>query len=660
MKRSTILQRLFLLTAIPLLTLLLFAGVLIYNSYLLYKSAGQTQELMNVSVAAGNLIHTLQSERGATAGFIQSGGQKMADRLPILRVKSDEQLAAYKQQITISNPDSIWPAQDALNIAREKLNELAVLRTKASALSIPAADSTAYFTKTIGTLLDAMDNFAKLNSSQSVAHNFVTYQAIIRAKENAGQERALSMPVFTSNKIEPDQFRTILQKRFKQEAYLEVFQSSATPEQKSALQQVLAGEAEKEVLRMRDIMNAKASQGGFEVDPVVWFKSISDKINGFHDVEMLVADNINTGAEKLLASSRMLLLWQLAFSVLAIVASVMIAWWIARSVNRPLNEVVDAAEYAVKNDDFTHTLPEHGTQETARVGEMTNHLMSKFRSIIADTTRATMQISTAAETLSVASNQVNRSSSEQADAAQAIAATFEEISVSVSETASNMHTVGEIADKQSAGSKNALLIMAQLVKNVHGIAALIRQSDSNVEQLNTSSHKIGGIIQVIKDVADQTNLLALNAAIEAARAGEQGRGFAVVADEVRKLAERTSTATTEIGSLISDIQSHIGGTVSGMQQANTQVAQSLLLVNNTESALHIIGEDSREVDAHVRNISEAIREQDSAIQQIAASLEKIAQMAEENSGAAASSSATAVQLNELAQTVKLSVNHFKI
>jgi len=199
-----------------------------------------------------------------------------------------------------------------------------------------------------------------------------------------------------------------------------------------------------------------------------------------------------------------------------------------------------------------------------------------------------------------------------------------------------------------------------MVKNVSGIAALIRESDANVAQLDESSRKIGGIIQVIKEVADQTNLLALNAAIEAARAGEQGRGFAVVADEVRKLAERTSKATGEIAALIGDIQNHIGGTVTGMQQANTQVAESLELVGRTEAALHRIGDDSNEVASNVQSIADAIREQDAAIHQVAANIEKIAHMAEENSSATASSSDTAIQLDRLSGALKDSVARFKV
>ncbi len=195
---------------------------------------------------------------------------------------------------------------------------------------------------------------------------------------------------------------------------------------------------------------------------------------------------------------------------------------------------------------------------------------------------------------------------------------------------------------------------------MNGIANLIRESDASVAQLDERSKKIGGIIQVIKEVADQTNLLALNAAIEAARAGEQGRGFAVVADEVRKLAERTSKATEEIAALIGDIQSHIGGTVTGMQQATTQVTESLELVGRTETALHGIGDDSLVVASNVQSIADAIREQDTAIHQVAANIEKIAQMAEENSSATASSSDTAARLDGLAGTLKESVAHFRV
>lgn len=199
-----------------------------------------------------------------------------------------------------------------------------------------------------------------------------------------------------------------------------------------------------------------------------------------------------------------------------------------RSVNRSLSAIVDAAEYAVAHDDFPGASP-----RMARVGQAINHLMGKFRSIISGAIRSSEVIADASGALSVSSSQVNKGSSAQADAASSVAAAVEEISVSVSETATNARIATEIVEKSRAGTAQAIAVMAKTVENVNGIASLIYKSGNNVGLLDESSKRIGGIVQVIREVADQTNLLALNAAIEVARAGEQGMGFAVVADEVQ-------------------------------------------------------------------------------------------------------------------------------
>ena len=335
-------------------------------------------------------------------------------------------------------------------------------------------------------------------------------------------------------------------------------------------------------------------------------------------------------------------------------------YWVARNVRRSLDAVVAAAEHAVANDDFTRSVPEAGTRETARAGQALNALLQKFRAIIADAKQSSEGIADASRALATTSEQVTRSSAAQAESSSSVAAAVEQASVSVSETAANAQSANEIVGKARAGVDRALAVMAETVGNVSGIADLIRASGNSVALLEQSSQKIGGIVQVIKEIADQTNLLALNAAIEAARAGEQGRGFAVVADEVRGLAERTAKATQEIAALIGDIQSQIGGTVTGMQQANAQTAESLTLVNNTESALRNIGKDSEEVALNVQSIADAIREQDAAIHQVASNIERIAQMTEENSAAAAASSETASQLDALAGRLRGSVARYRV
>ena len=689
MQRSTIIQRLILLSAVPVTALILSSGMLIWDSFVRYQSAVQARSIMELAVAAGDLIHPMQVERGMTAGFIQSKGEKFADKLPGIRANTDEKLASYRRLLEGVDSGSMPDLKKVVEEAKLRLNGLAGKREQASQLAIPASESSAFFTGAIDNLLEVMSTSAEYNKDPAIGKKLLTYHNFSNAKENAGQERALSTQVFVANKVDHAQYRIILSKIHKQEAYLDSFGDSATEQEKKALKSVLDGEAAKDVERMRAVMARMSersdgvalrqaqdmpvepgkkianviadhpAQGEEVVDPAVWFKRSTDRINGLYEVEQLLTKNINADVDKLLAASRNALLLQLVLAILAIVAAAAVSVWVARSVNRSLSAVVDAAEYAVAHDDFTRGIPEDGTQETARVGQAINHLMGKFRSIISGAIRSSEDIADASGALSVSSSQVNKSSSAQADAASSVAAAVEEISVSVSETATNARIATETVEKSRAGTAQAIDIMAKTVENVNGIASLIYKSGNNVGLLDESSKRIGGIVQVIREVADQTNLLALNAAIEAARAGEQGRGFAVVADEVRKLAERTSKATTEIADLIGDIQNHIDGTVTGMQQANTQVAESLELVGKTEAALRRIDNDSHEVANNVQSIADATHEQDAAIHQVAANVEKIAQMAEENSAAAASSSDTAAQLDKLSGTLRESVIHFK-
>jgi len=660
MTHSTIMQRLTLLTAVPVIALILSSGVLIWDSFGRYQSANQARSIMEVAVAAGDLIHPIQIERGMTAGFIQSNGQKFSDVLPGARTRTDEKLASYKRFLAGISTSSMPGLKKAVEEAQQKLDGLSKVRDQANQYTIPAGEASAFFTGTIASLLEVMSTAATYNSDPGIARKLLSYHNFSNAKENAGQERALSVPVFVANKVEPAQYRTILSKIHKQEAYLDSFMDSASEAEKAALRAVIDGEAAQDVQRMRNLMAEHAAQGGFNVDSAVWFKRITDKINGLYEVEQLLTRNINNDVNQQLSASRTSLMIQMILAALAIVIAIAVAVWVARSVNRPLQDVVDAAEYAVAHDDFTRSIPEEGTQETARVGQAINHLMAKFRNIISHATQSSHDIADASGVLAASSSQVSRSSSAQSDAASSVAAAVEEISVSVSETAGNARNASEIVEKSRARTEEVLDIMGGTVRNVNGIAALIREADSSVAQLDERSKKIGGIIQVIKEVADQTNLLALNAAIEAARAGEQGRGFAVVADEVRKLAERTSKATGEIATLIGDIQNHIGGTVTGMQRATSQVAESLELVGKTEVALHRIGDDSREVASNVQSIADAIREQDAAIHQVAANIEKIAQMAEENSSATAASSDTAARLDSLSSALQESVARFRV
>lgn len=660
MKLSSISQRLVLLVTVPLVALTTLAGLLINQAYTTYQNSIQTHQLMSLSVNAGNLIHTLQIERGATVGFLQSKGQKFSDVLPGLRTKTDERVALFVKDVDAIDLSQMPKLADAISKVKDTVNNVAGIRQRASDLSLTVPEGVAYYSGSITQMIDVMSVGVSLNRDASISQQMIAYLSFVRAKENAGQERALVTAAFAANKMEPAQYRAILTKINHQEAYLNDFRSIASSESKASLVAVLESSAAKEVATYRDTLISKSAEGDFGVEPTQWFKTITTKIDGLHATEELITNQINSDAAVLQQSSRTQLIAVLLGGLVAIILTVAVSYWVATSISTPLNEMVNFTERAIVNNDFSGKVPEHGASEVIRTGKALNQLIDKFRKIILDTKRSSEQITVAAHALAVSSNEVKENSIVQSTAAESVAAAVEESSVSISETANSAQAAAELVTHARVDSENAGKIMQETVFKMNDVAKLIRASGDSVHHLDESSQKIGHIVQVIKEIADQTNLLALNAAIEAARAGEQGRGFAVVADEVRKLAERTGLATGEIGALIKAIQDDIGGTVVSMQQANLNAASSLELVNKSANALQKIDKDDIEVSNDVMSISNALAEQDAAIRQIAVNIEQIAQMTESNNNASTANNTTASELDGLALQLRNSVAVYKV
>ena len=660
MNLSSIAQKLILLIVVPLVALTILAGIQIYQAYVSYQNSAQTDALMKISVSAGNLIHALQRERGATAGYLQSKGQKFSDVLPEIRIKTDENLAEFQKEIISIRFIDVPALAKSLEESQGTLNEVSNVRKMASQLTLAVPEEVAYYSGAISKLIDAMGVGIEFNRDAAISQKMIAYLSFVRAKENAGQERALVTAALAANRVDPTQYRVILAKINNQDAYLNDFRSIAAPEEKASLESVLTGTPAKEVSRFRDILINKSVQGDFGVEPTEWFKTISLKIEGFRNTESLITNQIDDNANLLLRTSRAELISVLIAGMLAITLTITVSVWVARSISVPLNEMVKCTEKSIAENDFTGKVPERGAAEVIRTGKALNLLMSKFRKIIIDTKQSSDLITNAAHSLAVSSNEVKENSLVQSSAAESVAAAVEQSSVSISETATNAQEAAQLVVHARNDSKNAGIVMKDTVDKMTGVAKLISESGESVHRLDESSQKIGHIVQVIKEIADQTNLLALNAAIEAARAGEQGRGFAVVADEVRKLADRTGSATGEIAGLIKSIQDEIGGTVIAMQQANLHASTSLELVNQSANALHKIDEDDQEVSNDVQNISSALAEQDSAIRQIAVNIEQIAQMTESNNNAATANNQTASELDRLASQLRNSVSAFKV
>ncbi|MHB1292227.1 MAG: methyl-accepting chemotaxis protein [Sulfuricella sp.] len=337
-----------------------------------------------------------------------------------------------------------------------------------------------------------------------------------------------------------------------------------------------------------------------------------------------------------------------------------IAWWIIRSITRPLGQMRATIGEVEKNGDFTQRIPVNTEDEVGQTAHSFNELMAALQQTLGQVLDSVAKVSDAAQSLSAASGQVATSSSSQSEATSAMAAAVEEMTVSINHVSDSAQEAVEISRKSGKLSTEGGEVIHKAAAEMSQIAETVRHTAQAIEELGQHSNQISSIVQVIKDVADQTNLLALNAAIEAARAGEQGRGFAVVADEVRKLAERTTKATEEITQMIGTIQHSARAAVSTMETAVAQVSGGVTLANQAGSAIIQIKEGAEQVVGVVNDISSALAEQSSASNDIAAQVEKVAQMTEENNAAAAETASAANNLQVLADTMQAAVSRFKI
>jgi methyl-accepting chemotaxis protein len=342
--------------------------------------------------------------------------------------------------------------------------------------------------------------------------------------------------------------------------------------------------------------------------------------------------------------------------------SLVISQWITRDVMRELGgEPAFAAKVArqIASGDLTQAIKTEPGDDASLVVAM-KQMQEALREIISNIQRAATDVAHDAATMSQASRQVSVSSDQQSESASSMAAAVEQLTVSISHVASSADDALGMARESGSLSEEGNGIVRDAIVEIDKIANAFSETTQLIQTLGEQSNRISAIVNVIKEIADQTNLLALNAAIEAARAGEQGRGFAVVADEVRKLAERTTQSAQEIVTMIDAVQDGTQSAVRGMMQGSNQVADGVDMAGRAGNSMVNIEASSRKVISSVTDISSALREQSAASTQIAQNVERIATMAEENVAAVRDVAHAAEHLEGLAGKLSASVGRFRM
>lgn len=349
----------------------------------------------------------------------------------------------------------------------------------------------------------------------------------------------------------------------------------------------------------------------------------------------------------------------IVFGIAAILLGVILSISITRSIVVPIRGNTKAVRAMAKGN-LAIEVPTDRKDEFGDEMKAAKEMVEKWREVIGGLKLAAASISSAGQQLSASAEQMSKGSGEQANRSSQVAAASVEMSQTVVDIARNTNSIASSAANTARIAKEGEEIVNQATKEVEEIARTVDGSAESIRTLGERSHQIGEIVNVIDDIADQTNLLALNAAIEAARAGEQGRGFAVVADEVRKLAERTANSTSEIGGMINAIQKDVELAVTTMSAVARKVDMGVDLSGKAGQSLRIIVASVDELLGMVQQIASATDEMSATSEEINRDIEEIAAVSRETSASSEQTAQASGELAKLSNDLEGIVNQFRV
>ncbi|MUK38823.1 chemotaxis protein [Aliivibrio fischeri] len=663
-KKLSFKQKILLIITLPIIGMLFFSLDTLYKTVSLRSELQDITSMTDISIEGSLIVHELQKERGSTAGFVSSKGANFKSEMLEQRKETDSVLNTYLQSLK-EKAQSIQKTNIAvyndMQTIFTQLNQLNTIRSNVDNLTISASNAAKYYTDINRLFLSLSNMIVKTSTERTLTPHLRNYSLFLEIKETAGKERAsLNNILSSSGPVPLTLYKTFVALDSTQNAYLATFIEYATSEQVNALNKILSDSISQKVSNIRDMVNAQYVSGKFTVSGSEWYQASTNRINEFKQYEDLLVDDIekvisrlNSEVNTAIYSSLFIILLILSITI---VSSVIISkLLIGQAVQ--LSQVIETVS---KDKDLTIRAKVLSEDELGVSTKYLNEMLAEFHSVLQKMDIGSTQLATSAEESNVVMEVTANNS--QHELAQ-----VEEISTAISElssTSKEVTTNATHAEEEAQSAINNVDIGKKHLENsmslTRSINDSVQQTASMIEELRTNTVNIGEVTNVISSISDQTNLLALNAAIEAARAGEQGRGFAVVADEVRNLAAKTQQSTQHIQEIISKLQSQSEKANNNMIENVTLIQQSVVLAEDVKLSFNDIENSVQAISDINTLVATASQEQYSVTEDIAKNTTRTFDLVNENVSSIHQTQLVSQELAKLAEQQKSEIALFKL
>lgn len=381
--------------------------------------------------------------------------------------------------------------------------------------------------------------------------------------------------------------------------------------------------------------------------------------NNVEDVKLSVMQEQDILGPQLKANTDRSVNLTLILSAIAIVLGVISAYVLTVSITRPIHNAVEAANQLAEGD-LTVNVGTTSKDETGRLLEAVQNTANNLKKMISTISNASSELASASEELAVVTEQTSKGISQQETETEMVAAAMNEMTTTIHDVADNAAKASDASNQADQEARSGAQVVQHTIGSINLLSDSVNNSSEKLSEVQQEVLNIGSILQVIREIAEQTNLLALNAAIEAARAGEKGRGFAVVADEVRSLAERTQGSTSEIQTIIEQLQVGTQSTVDAMSQGKAQADNCVEQAEKASMALEAITHAIGVINDMNMQIASASEQQSTVAEDINKNVVNVKRVAEENAVAANQTSSSSSEIARLAEDLGQLVAQFKV